>query len=212
MENNKVETKNSAKTIGYAFWFVVFLVGVFYWLGSLTNSSAANPISDINNFSNYHKQLVIIEKPLDIANDDYQKESKIALKNADLYALYNSAKNLNDATSEALFDLSHLAAPELNNKNAEESLNALQDNFNIYIGSLKDMSSTVMTMANSGNVTPELARNIEDNAKVYQSASINMAINIIKTYAALGVKDINQIDIENGGLTTSKTTTTNPQS
>jgi hypothetical protein len=167
-----------------------------------TNASVkdSNIESDLYKFASYHKQLVWIEKPLDNAKDVYQQQSKIALKNGNLYALYDSAKNLHDASMNALYSLSQINAPDLSNQAAQQSFEALQDNFNTYIGSIRNMSSTIMEMANSGRASPELANNMQQYAEMYQTASINLAGNIIKTYNALGINDLDRIDIDNGGL------------
>ncbi len=124
----------------------------------------------------------------------------LTAKENDLYALYDSAKDLHDATLEALYNLSHLNSPDLDNEQAKQFLNNMQENFSNYIGALRDMSATVMNMANTGIADPESVRSIKDDAALYNQASVNLAVNILKTYNALGVTDIDKIDIKNGGL------------
>jgi hypothetical protein len=86
---------------GGGFLLVVFLIALF--AGALSTPSTTtniktqnavvnNTAADLIKFANYHKQLVAIEKPLDEANDTYKKQSRIALKNNNLYALYNGAR------------------------------------------------------------------------------------------------------------------------
>lgn len=209
MENSNIAVKYDYSAAKLGLILVVFMTIFFAFLSHEQPAVQKPVISDLDKFSNYHKQLAAIEKPLDEADIDFQHQTKKAIENEDFYALYDSAKNLHDVTLQASYLLSQVDAPDLDNQDAQKTLNEVQENFNIYVNTLNDMSSNLMKVANKGYVSPKLASNIKDNHDMVQTSALNVAINIIKTYKALGVTDMDKVDIKNGGLITPDNTPDN---
>jgi hypothetical protein len=177
--------------------------------GSMSASSESDnsKLTDIQELSNFHKQLITLINPLDNVKKDFTNSVNKALKNGDMYSLYDEAKNLHNLAQSTSYQVTtSLKVPDFKNTQAQTYTQNAYDALGDYCIAVMMESQSIMDMANSDGSPASIIDGkdeLQSAAVNMQESSIKIATNIAQAYESLGY-DINQVDIVNGGLLPNK--------
>lgn len=170
---------------------------------STVNTAQTSSSSDINKLTNFHKQVVGATKQLEDAQNEYDLQTKEAKKNADIYAFYDAARALNEAAIKA--NSIQINVPDLTNQASNQDIKKTYKAFQAYNGAILEMSRDVMDSVNNDRLSPEELHNIKEARNASNVFAVQLAVGLLKSYADLGY-NIDQVDIDNGGLLPAKST------
>lgn len=173
---------------------------------STTSTQAATGAvgaDDVQAYAKFHKSMVIFERPMDEASKDFDQATAAAVKENNVYGLYDATKTYHDvlfSLSDHLFN-GEVKSPSLQStqakNDADAAIEALKTNVNLRMVA----TQTFMDAIDAGDFKPSSVSTIREANESADVQAMQEAIAITKGYSDLGI-DIKQVDTTNGGLLT----------
>ena len=145
---------------------------------------------DLKKLVDFHKSLILSEKDCNNINKRWA-----AQKNADIYAMYDLAKEGERVCLSAKIP----DVPQFNNKDLQTKVERVHEASSSALTSSWSVYDKLKDSLNEGKLSPETNNRIKQSIEFKNTSVMVAAASLIEAYSSLGISP-EKIDSENGGI------------
>lgn len=155
--------------------------------------------SDLQKFTDLHKQIVKVEKPLKACAELSQAEMNLATSLGDALSAYKAASQYSTCMMNLDAQAAQIDVPAFQSQDVQQPAQAALDSLRSEIAYRQVLADSLKKTVNEGTVRP--SDSVEQGGASYSAddAAASRAASITQGYLALGIKP-ERIDTEHGGI------------